>query len=38
MIPEIGFTLTEHDPDRPWIVRSSEQGTISLDDGVNFFA
>ena len=36
-VPEFGFTLTEHDSDRLWIVIGSEHRTIELDDGVNFF-
>jgi hypothetical protein len=34
---EYGFTITDHDPDRPWIVRSSEHRTINLPDGQSFF-
>ena len=34
---EYGFTITEHDPDRPWMVLSSEHRTIELPDGVAFF-
>ena len=33
---EYGFTITEHDPDRPWIVLSSEHRTIKLPDGMDF--
>lgn len=35
---EYGFTITEHDPDRPWMVLSSEHREIKLPDGQNFFA
>ncbi|HEV7176205.1 MAG TPA: hypothetical protein VGN29_11975 [Solirubrobacteraceae bacterium] len=35
---EYGFTVTEHDPRRPWIVRGSEHHTVTLEDGENFFA
>ena len=35
---EYGFTITEHDPDRPWMVLASEHRTIKLPDGVDFFA
>jgi hypothetical protein len=35
---EYGFTITEHDPDRPWMVLSSEHRTIKLPDGLEFFA
>ena len=37
-VPEYGFTVTEHDVDRPWIVLGSEHRTVSLEDGVAFFA
>jgi len=33
---EFGFTITEHDPDRPWMVLSSEHRTIKLPDGMDF--
>ena len=29
-VREYGFTITEHDPERPWMVLSSEHGTIKL--------
>jgi hypothetical protein len=31
------FTLTEYDPDRPWIVRGQDVQTITLADGASFF-
>ncbi len=34
---EYGFTITEHDPDRPWMVLVSEHRTIKLADGLDFF-
>jgi hypothetical protein len=34
---EYGYTLTEHDPTRPWIVVASERQTVKLEDGTNFF-
>ena len=37
-VREYGFTITEHDPERPWMVLSSEHRTIKLPDGMNFFA
>jgi hypothetical protein len=37
-VPEYGFTLTEHNPERPWIVVGSEHRTITLEDRVSFFA
>ena len=36
-LPAYSFTLTEHDPAKPWIVCGQERHTIALDDGVNFF-
>jgi hypothetical protein len=35
---EYGFTITEHDPDRPWIVLAIERRTVKLPDGRDFFA
>jgi len=34
---EYAFTITEHDPDRPWIVLASEHRTITLPDDLDFF-
>ena len=34
---EYGYTITEHDPNRPWIVLSSEHRTIKLRDDMDFF-
>jgi hypothetical protein len=36
-VPEYGFTLTEHDPTRPWIVVGQEHRTVTLD-ALDFFA
>jgi len=36
-VREYRYTVTEHDPDRPWIVLDSEHRTVTLDDGVGFF-
>jgi hypothetical protein len=36
-VREWGFTVTEHDPERPWIVRGREHRTIELDDDASFF-
>jgi hypothetical protein len=36
-MPQFSFTLTEHDADRPWIVRGRKHRTVELDDGVSFF-
>jgi hypothetical protein len=35
---EYRFTITEHDADRPWMVLGSEQRTVKLPDGRDFFA
>jgi hypothetical protein len=35
---EYGFTIIEHDPDRPWMVLASEHRTVKLPDGLEFFA
>ncbi len=34
---DFGFTLTEHDPERPWIVVGSEHHTATLEDVGSFF-
>jgi hypothetical protein len=36
-VREYSFTITEHDPERPWIVLSSEHLTVNLPDGLDFF-
>jgi hypothetical protein len=36
-VPEYAFTLIEHDPDRPWVIRDSEHRTALLEDSENFF-
>lgn len=36
-VREYGFTVTEHDPDRPWIIRQREHHTVALEDGADFF-
>lgn len=35
-VREYGYTITEHDPDRPWIVRDQRHEIVQLDDGVEF--
>jgi hypothetical protein len=35
-VREYGFTITEHDLQRPWMVLSSEDRTIKLPDGWDF--
>jgi hypothetical protein len=37
-VPEYGFTLTQHDPERPWLVRGQEHRTVRLDGDEDFFA
>jgi hypothetical protein len=37
-VREYRFTLTEYDPERPWIVLSTEHRAIELPDGSDFFA
>jgi hypothetical protein len=32
------FTVTEHDPAKPWLVRGHDRHTVTLDDDVSFFA
>jgi hypothetical protein len=32
------FTITEHDPNRPWVVVGRERSTVTLEDGLEFFA
>ena len=36
-VHSFSFTVTEHDPDRPWIVTGVEQRTVELEDDVEFF-
>jgi hypothetical protein len=36
-VPEYRYTATEHDPERPWIVRGTSHGTVALEEGANFF-
>ena len=31
-VPEIGYSVAEHDPQRPWIIVSIECRTVQLDD------
>lgn len=32
-----GYTVTEHNPDRPWLVVGTSHGTVTLPDGESFF-
>lgn len=34
---EYGYTVTEHDPDRPWLIVNSQHRSISLLDDQGFF-
>jgi hypothetical protein len=36
-VREYGYTVTEHDADRPWIVRDQRHETVRLGDGMSFF-
>jgi hypothetical protein len=36
-VPEYGYTVTEHEPDKPWLVLGSEHRTITLEEGPEFF-
>ncbi len=31
------YALTEHDPNRPWIIRDQQQRAVELEDDENFF-
>jgi hypothetical protein len=35
-VPLYSFTLTEHDPAKPWLVLSIEQRTVELDESEDF--
>lgn len=35
-VPEFGYTLSEHDADRPWIVLAVEHQTVELPDAASF--
>ena len=36
-VPRYGYTVTEHDRERPWIVRGTEHYIVELDTGQDFF-
>jgi hypothetical protein len=36
-MPKYSYTVTEHDPERPWIVLGMSNGRVTLSDDVNFF-
>jgi hypothetical protein len=35
-VPEYGYTVSEHDPDRPWLVTDQRHETIELEDDTSF--
>jgi hypothetical protein len=37
-VPEYRFTVTEHDPDRPWLVLGRDRHTVDLDHTINVSA
>jgi hypothetical protein len=36
-VREYSFTLTEHDPKKPWLVLSIDRQTVTLDENVPFY-
>ena len=36
-MPEYRYTVTEYDPERPWIVLGSSHGQVTLPDDSGFF-
>jgi hypothetical protein len=34
---EYRYTVTEHDPEKPWLVRGISHGTATLEDDASFF-
>jgi hypothetical protein len=36
-VSSYSFTVTEHDPDKPWIVVGTGRHTVELEDGQDFF-
>jgi hypothetical protein len=36
-VPEFSYTVTEYDPDQPWVVIGRGQHTVTLDADENFF-
>jgi hypothetical protein len=36
-VREYGFTVTEHDPAKPWLIASRWHETVELEDGLSFF-
>lgn len=36
-VREFGYTVTEHDPERPWFIRSQQHLVVELSDDEEFF-
>jgi hypothetical protein len=36
-VREYSFSITEHDPDRPWVICGHQRGTVELADDQDFF-
>jgi hypothetical protein len=36
-MPEFAYTVTEHDPQRPWLIVAQSRGAVTLDDPAAFF-
>jgi hypothetical protein len=36
-MPEFGYTVTEHDLERPWLIVGRTRGAVTLDDPAAFF-
>ncbi|MGZ4303350.1 MAG: hypothetical protein ACXVSL_00575 [Solirubrobacteraceae bacterium] len=34
---EYGYTVIEHDPARPWVIRGQSHETVQLEEDVPFF-
>jgi hypothetical protein len=37
VLPDNSYTVTEHDPDKPWLVLGRSHGKVTLEDGASFF-
>jgi len=37
-VPDYDYTVTEHDPEQPWIVVGTSHAQVALPDDVNFYA
>ena len=35
-VVEYRYTVTEHDSERPWIVRGTSHGTVTLEEDASF--